>query len=76
MKMTYKKEGKNIEYRIATDPVEAVNWSTYRLKISDIKIDVKLDKKIKAEMKREILNSILETEPNPSKKTKKNIEHR
>ena len=74
MKMTYKKEGKNIEYRIATDPVEAINWSTYRLKINDIKIDVKIDRKLKAEIKREILNDILEREPNPSKKIQKNVE--
>ena len=68
MKMLYRREGELIEYRVATDPVEAVNWSTHRLKKGEIFLKVKLDKKISTEIRQEIFDDILSREPNPSKK--------
>ena len=69
MKMLYRRHDEFIEYRLATEPVEAVLWSTYRLKKGEIFLKVKLDKKISADIRQEILDDIISREPNPSKKS-------
>ena len=68
MKMLYRRHDEFIEYRLATDPVDAVLWSTHRLKKGEVFLKVKLDKKLSAEIRQEILDDILSREPNPSKK--------
>ena len=69
MKMTYKREGHTIEYKLQTDPAEAELWSTHRLKKKEIKIITKCDKKTAASLREEILNDIISREPNPTKKS-------
>jgi|TARA_B110000438_G_scaffold74643_1_gene74742 hypothetical protein len=69
MKMLYRRQDEFIEYQLATDPVDAVLWSTHRLKKGEIFLKVKLDKKISADIRQEILDDILSREPNPSKKS-------
>ena len=73
MKMLYKRDGEFIEYKICTDPPEAVHWSTYRLKKGDIFLKIKLDRKMTAQIKQEILEDILSREPNPGKQSAKKI---
>lgn len=68
MKMLYRRDGEFIEYRVATDPVEAINWSTHRLKKGEIFLKVKLDKKLSTKIRQEIFDDILSREPNPTKK--------
>ena len=42
MNMFYKTDdGKEIEYYLQTDPPEAMYWSTYRLKLTHIKLKTK-----------------------------------
>ena len=69
MQMLYKKDGKTVEYKLVTDPKEAIVWSTPRLKKSEIKIMTKCDRTTAAELRQEILDDILSREPNPSKKS-------
>ena len=69
MKMLYRQQDEFIEYRLATDPVDAVLWSTHRLKKGEIFLKVKLDRKISADIRQEILDDILSREPNPTKKS-------
>ena len=59
MNMFYKTDdGKEIEYYLQTDPPEAMYWSTYRLKLTHIKLKNKYDKKISRTLRKEIFNSI------------------
>jgi hypothetical protein len=67
--MLYRRHDEFIEYRLATDPVDAVLWSTHRLKKGEVFLKVKLDKKLSAEIRQEILDDILSREPNPTKKS-------
>jgi hypothetical protein len=54
-----KQDGSEIEFQLHTDPPEALFWSTYRLKKSDISIVTKgLDRSAKAELRQEILDEI------------------
>ena len=69
MQMLYKKDGKLVEYKLATDPPEAEIWTTHRLKKSEIKIVSKYDRSTAAHLRQEILDDILSREPNPSKKS-------
>jgi len=69
MQMLYKRDGKKVEYKLVTDPKEAIVWSTHRLKKSEIKIMTKCDRTTAAELRQEILDDILSREPNPSKKS-------
>ena len=68
MHMYLKRNGTVVEYKIVTDPKEAVMWSTHRLKKSEIKIMTQCDRATAAEIRQEILDDILSREPNPSKK--------
>lgn len=69
MHMYLKRNGTEVEYKIVTDPKEAVMWSTHRLKKSEIKIMTQCDKATAASIRQEILDDILSREPNPSRKS-------
>ena len=69
MQMFYTQSGNVVEYKLATDPIEASVWSTHRLKKSEIKIVSKAARKDAALLKQEILDDIISREPNPSKKS-------
>jgi hypothetical protein len=69
MQMLYKKDGKLVEYKLATDPNEAMYWTTHRLKKLEIKIMTQCDRSTAAQLRQEILDDILSREPNPSKKS-------
>ena len=68
MQMFYKRDGKLVEYKLVTDPEEAMYWTTHRLKKSEIKIMTQCDGQTAAQIRQEILDDILEREPNPSNK--------
>ena len=52
-------DGSVIEYKLRTDPPEAIFWSTYKLKKSDIRIVTKgFDRAEAAALRQEILDSI------------------
>ena len=68
MQMLYKKDGNLVEYKLVTDPKEAMYWITHRLKKSEIKIMTQCDRTTAAKLREEILNEILSREANPSKK--------
>ena len=68
MQMFYKRNGSLVEYKIVTDPEEAMYWTTHRLKKSEIKILTQCDRATAAQIRQEILDDILSREPNPSKK--------
>ena len=61
-RMFYKSEDGLIEYKIVTDPEEAMYWVTYKLKLSNIKILTKCDRSTAAKYRREILEDIKSTE--------------
>ena len=69
MQHCYKKDSKIINYTLQTDPLEAMYWSTYRLKKTDVKLLDKFDRSTAAEIKQEIFDDIVSREPNPSKKS-------
>ena len=58
MQHFYKNGSEIIEYKLVTDPPEAMYWSTYRLKKTDIKLVTKLDRSLVTEIKREIFDDI------------------
>ena len=60
MNMFYKTDdGKEIEYYLQTDPPEAMYWSTYRLKLTHIKLKTKCGPAIyRAQLRKEIFDSI------------------
>lgn len=60
--MYYERDGTLIEYRLLTDPPEAVYWLTYKLKKSDIKLVTKFDRSTAAQIKQEIYEDILEND--------------
>lgn len=64
MIMYYERDGTVIEYRLLTDPPEAVYWQTYRLKKSDIKLITKFNRSISAQIKQEIYEDILANDVN------------
>lgn len=66
MKMFYNHEKMLIQYTLKTDPPEAMYWTTYRLKVTDIKILTKLDKQTTAKIRKDIFNDIISNEPNPT----------
>ena len=68
MQHCYKRHSEIISYQLKTDPLEAVYWSTYRLKKSDIKLLTKFDRETAAQLRQEILDDILSREPNPTKR--------
>jgi len=51
-----------IRYTLITDPPEAMYWSTYRLKKSDVKLLDKFDRSTAANIKQEIFDDIIKTE--------------
>ena len=55
MKMIYLRNEVEIPYTLVTDPPEAMTWSTYRLKKSQIKLLIKCDRQEAAEIRQEIL---------------------
>lgn len=68
MQMFYtNNNGTVIQYTIQTDPLEAMYWTTYRLKVEHIKIITKLDRQTMTKVRREIFNDIISREPNPTK---------
>ena len=69
MQQYYKRNSVTIPYKLVTDPLEAMYWSTYRLKKSDIKLLTKFDRSTTAEVQKEIYDDIISREPNPSKKS-------
>ncbi len=62
--MYYERDGTLIEYRLLTDPPEAIYWQTYKLKKSDIKLVSKFDRSTAAEIKQEIFEDILANDIN------------
>lgn len=59
MNMYYKTDaGEEVEYYLQTDPPEAMYWSTYRLKLTHVKLKNKYDKKISQALRKEIFDSI------------------
>lgn len=74
MQFTYASTPKeHIRYTLKTDPPDAIYWTTYRLKKSDVVLLDKFDKATTALIKQEIFDDILSTEPNPSSKSKTTI---
>lgn len=69
MQMYHRTNGMTIEYTIETDPPEALYWTTYRLKKSEIKILTDLDRSTATQIRQEIFDDIIERESNPSKKS-------
>tara|TARA_B110000977_G_scaffold67705_1_gene91878 strand:- start:3331 stop:3642 length:312 start_codon:yes stop_codon:yes gene_type:complete len=69
MQMFYTQSGNVVEYKLATDPIEANVWTTHRLKKSEIKIVSKAARATAALLREEILHDIISREPNPSKKS-------
>lgn len=51
-----------IRYTLITDPLEAMYWSTYRLKKSDVKLLDKFDRSTAADIRQEIFDDIIKTE--------------
>lgn len=68
MQMFYKRDGWLVEYKLVTDPAEAMYWTTHRLKKSEIKIMTQCDRETAAQLRQEILDDILSREPNPTKR--------
>ena len=65
--------GEVIEYALATDPPEAVFWSTYKLKPAHVKVKAKYDRKTKYAIAKEICddsNGLNEPKPESSTKNK------
>ena len=57
--MYYKTDaGEEVEYYLQTDPPEAMYWSTYRLKLTHVKLKNKYDKEVSRTLKKEIFDSI------------------
>lgn len=52
----------DVEYTLKTDPPEAMYWSTYKLKKSDVKILTKASRSDAAKLRQEILDDINEQE--------------
>ena len=65
----YKRNSEIVSYKLVTDPLEAIYWSTYRLKKSDVVLETKFDRSTTAEIKQEIFDDIISREPNPTKKS-------
>ena len=61
MKMTYHREGGDVDYTLVTDPPEAMYWTTYKLKKAHIKLLGKFDRSEAALIKQEILDDIKES---------------
>lgn len=55
-------DGTTVEYKLKTDPPEAVFWSTYKLKPAHIKVVGSYDRQTKNALAREICNDIIESE--------------
>tara|TARA_R100000541_G_scaffold1223_2_gene5669 strand:+ start:131 stop:325 length:195 start_codon:yes stop_codon:yes gene_type:complete len=62
MKHYYVNGKEIIEYKLVTDPLEAMYWSTYRLKKSHIKISNKISRPLATQIKQEIYDDIKQTE--------------
>ena len=60
MIMIYKTDtGEEIEYYLQTDPPEAMYWSTYRLKLTHVKLKTKCGPAMyRAQLRKEIFDSI------------------
>jgi|TARA_B110000211_G_C13771144_1_gene417571 hypothetical protein len=70
MRFTYARSPKeHFEYALKTDPPDAMYWTTYRLKKSDITLIDKFNRAMTADIKQEIFDDIISCEPNPSKKS-------
>jgi hypothetical protein len=69
MQHCYRRDSEIINYQLTTEPLEAIYWSTYRLKKSDITLLNKFDRSTAAEIKQEIFDDIVSREPNPTKKS-------
>lgn len=67
-------EGKVYQYQLVTDPPAALYWqpSSYKLKLSDIKIASKCTGEDRKRLRRLILNDILETENDQVDNARKN----
>lgn len=67
MKHYYSSGGSTVEYQLTPDPPEAIYWSTYRLKKSDVTLVQKFDRSTAAAIKQEIFDDIISREPNNRK---------
>jgi len=56
----------DIEYTLVTDPLEAMYWSTYKLKKRDVKILTKASRTEAARLRQEILDDIIQQEVSAS----------
>lgn len=69
-------EGKVYQYQLVTDPPAALYWqpSSYKLRLSDIKIASKCTGEDRKRLRRLILNDILETENEEDRDRSKRID--
>ena len=63
MEMWHKrKDGSLIQFALATDPPEAMYWTTYKLKVTDVQLVTKVPAKDKTHIRREIYEDITSRE--------------
>lgn len=55
-------DGTLIEFTIVTDPPEALYWTTYRLKVKDVRLITKIPKTEQTHIRREIYEAIVASE--------------
>ena len=65
------KDGTEIQFEIVTNPPEALYWAptSYKLKLTDIRIITKMPRKEMQAIRKEILNDIVEKESKPHPNT-------
>ena len=70
MQMWHQRKDKTmIEFVIVTDPPEALYWTTYKLKVADIRLVTKVPSTDKTEIRREIYDDIVARERAPHTNT-------
>ena len=67
MKMYYHSADGIVEFKLVTDPDEALYWKNYKVKLSDIKIVTPCDRSTAASLRREILEDMKESSHEPKK---------
>lgn len=65
------KDGTEIQFEIVTNPPEALYWapSSYKLKLTDVRIITKMPKKEMQTVRKEIFDDIVEKESKPHPNT-------
>ena len=66
MQMWHERKNKSlIQFTIVTDPPEALYWTTYKLKVADVRLVTKVPKEEKTHIRREIYEDIVAREAAP-----------